>query len=718
MQSNSNDLFAKLLANENLSVVRGQVKTASFNIKDRTLVLPQWQDMQEDTEHMLILHETGHALFTPEKYIDYSKDMPKIFAQYMNVVEDVRIERKMKDRYPGSKRSFLAGYKNLIEKDFFGISGRDVNSFNLIDRVNLFYKVGVSAGIKFSRAEWNIISLIDKADTIEDVFTAAKAMFDMATDQQNEESIMILSSDLEDDTGNMDPFDDYDQQLQGGGSFDEDYDREESDYDDETSKSNDSGSKMVENQKRLSDEALESKTQNAFDKNMEDSADVNTEYKYVEPKFARTLVNDKDRVVKYTQVINDFKEAFEVRRQKYSANGFDETAISLGVGVFEDVPKKASEFKYENSGIINNMAKEFEMRKSASSWKRAKVSKTGQLDPKKLYGYQIKDELFKQMLTVKEGKKHGMVFLLDWSGSMEYYMNNTLRQLMNLVLFARKVNIPYRVYAFSSCYNQSRYHIPPDQYKNNHEGIGASTEVTLLELFSDRMSERDTYTMIGCLLSNPFKRTGKMELGGTPLNEALMLQLNTLGDFIKTYSVEKPVFITLTDGEGQALQNTERFKTSQYKYGLDGSYIKTTTKAYLKDPVTGKQYPFSNEASVQTSAFMSMIRDRFGARTIGFNLLYNNQREVDQALHQVDSQLNVYRVQTELRSKKFMKLDATGYNDYYLIDNRSLEVVNDVDLSSITSETSSAVMARTMSKAFTKNKTSRVIMSNFAVAVA
>ena len=60
-----------------------------------------------------LLHEVGHALYTTlEEYSTKNphKDLAH-FAGYMNVLEDVRIEKLMKRRYPGLRKSFNAGYK-------------------------------------------------------------------------------------------------------------------------------------------------------------------------------------------------------------------------------------------------------------------------------------------------------------------------------------------------------------------------------------------------------------------------------------------------------------------------------------------------------------------------------------------------------------------------------------------------------------------------------
>jgi len=92
---NSRDLLAKLLANENLNIVRAPVSTASMDIRSRTLTLPQWKEMSPDVEEMLIGHEVGHALYTTDEYIKEGET--RALHGYMNVIEDVRIEKKIKN---------------------------------------------------------------------------------------------------------------------------------------------------------------------------------------------------------------------------------------------------------------------------------------------------------------------------------------------------------------------------------------------------------------------------------------------------------------------------------------------------------------------------------------------------------------------------------------------------------------------------------------------
>jgi hypothetical protein len=43
-----------------------------------------------------------------------------VVKDFFNVIEDARIDKRQKRRYPGSRRDYINGYAELIEKDFFG----------------------------------------------------------------------------------------------------------------------------------------------------------------------------------------------------------------------------------------------------------------------------------------------------------------------------------------------------------------------------------------------------------------------------------------------------------------------------------------------------------------------------------------------------------------------------------------------------------------------
>ena len=92
------------------------------------------------------------------------------------------------------------------------------------------------------------------------------------------------------------------------------------------------------------------------------------------------------------------------------------------------------------------------MKKSATAYKRASTDKTGVIDSLKLKNYKFSDDIFKRLTIMPDEKNHGFIFLLDWSGSMVNCMDSTIEQLTNLIYFAKKINIPFEVYAFTNEY--------------------------------------------------------------------------------------------------------------------------------------------------------------------------------------------------------------------------------------------------------------------------
>ena len=165
--------LAKLLATEDIVVENRDVMTAQFDVDSRVLTLPKWKRASNSVYDMLVGHEVGHALYTPN--VDPPKDIPHSFV---NIVEDARIEKKMKQRYPGLSKSFYKGYKELSEEDFFCIGDQDLRKMNLADRINLYYKIGKFVDIPFDTYEENVLVMrVDNVETFEDVCGLARDIY-------------------------------------------------------------------------------------------------------------------------------------------------------------------------------------------------------------------------------------------------------------------------------------------------------------------------------------------------------------------------------------------------------------------------------------------------------------------------------------------------------------------------------------------------------------
>ena len=165
--------LAKLLAQEDLIVEHRQVSTAQFNVETRVLTLPTWSHKENAVVDALIAHEVGHALYTPNEW-DFIKEIP---MQFVNVVEDIRIEMQMKRRYPGLSKTFYKGYQILSDEDFFKIEGEDISEFNIADRLNLWWKIGNYIDVPFTDDEKVFTEEARKLETFEEALALARKLF-------------------------------------------------------------------------------------------------------------------------------------------------------------------------------------------------------------------------------------------------------------------------------------------------------------------------------------------------------------------------------------------------------------------------------------------------------------------------------------------------------------------------------------------------------------
>ena len=131
---NQKDNLARLMATENLTIVHKAIPTAYFDVKNRVLACPTFKDDISPALYDLFMgHEVGHALNTPYEGLHSTITENRTLKGYLNVVEDVRIEKAIKNKYQGLRTSFFKAYNELIDRNFFGIKGRDLQELSLID---------------------------------------------------------------------------------------------------------------------------------------------------------------------------------------------------------------------------------------------------------------------------------------------------------------------------------------------------------------------------------------------------------------------------------------------------------------------------------------------------------------------------------------------------------------------------------------------------------
>jgi len=196
-------------------------------------------------------------------------------------------------------------------------------------------------------------------------------------------------------------------------------------------------------------------------------------------------------------------------------------------------------------------------------------------------------------------------------------------------------------------------------------------------------------------------------------NSAVYNNKPSIGKFMKELNVEKMSFITLTDGEGHPL--------STLKTMSGGSYRKVVN--YLRDPITRREYSMVNDGSKQTAVFLRVIKDRWSAATIGFHVIRNSQREMDQFVRynmDVSSGAEAYSIASSIkkqfREKDFAFLENAGRDEMYLLPSNK-QAITDGELV-VGSDMNSRQLARQLTKFMDVKKTSRVLLSRFVSVVA
>ena len=717
MEMKATDLSARLLATENLSVIRARTRTASFDIKSRVLTLPMWKDMTPEIEDMLIGHEVGHALYTLDQYMDPIKENPKMMS-YLNVLEDVRIEKLIKRKYPGLRKRMNEGYKQLNDRDFFGTKTvQDFNDLLLIDKINLYFKAGFQCGVTFTPDEKVFVNRAERTETVEEVIDLAHEVYAYSKQQAEErkERMKLDASEQDDEDENEMDFD---------PELDDDWDEEEDE---------DSGMKSIKTKSSLQNDDksetddLESKTERAFSDKLEDLADESTEYKYW--KFDNDYFQDP--VIGYKQILNETKspEAWDLESDMKDYRTRYMTPEQIEVFKTKQM-SEFSQFKTDSIRTVNYLVKEFEMKKSAQMHKRAMVSKIGSLDMKKVYAYKLQDDLFKRVTSLPQGKNHGMILLVDWSGSMNDVLQDTMKQVINLAMFCNRVQIPYRVFAFTTDYNDGYRENNLEAYKERRAIKRESTDLLettenfhLLEFFSSKMTTSEFNSMSRRILDYRFHWNPNYNTGGTPLNEALVYCYNTLGTYIKNNGIEKMTFITLTDGEGGSLNtySTGRLEDSRTEI-VNNQYKRIKVKNLIKDDVTQKTYELQRMAVEQTETILRMIKDRYNVALIGFHICQNRGRDLRGVLHcnlpnyKGDPYSLIESWKKDFRQNGFASVKNTGRDELFLIPQASTKIQEgEMD---VKADANAKAIARNFGKYLNVKKTSRVLLNRFVGLVA
>lgn len=731
--------LAKLLAAENLTVVHSaNARTASFDTEKRILVLPIWMNMTAAVYDLLVGHEVGHALYTdseelvgglktlhaklyPSDNFETSRSA-RIVQQVVNVIEDPRIEKLTKRRYPGIRASFNLGYKTLFEQGFFKVSMMNLSKLSLTDRLNLHFKVGTHIRVPFSAVELPLVAMIESCETMDDVFAAAETVILHVRNNPQQQQQPQQPQQQQTADSDFDSDDDEETGTDGEADYDEyDTDDPDFDHDDGESDSDDDGAESEvptgegadgepcedgELGEAESDSEDDDESENDAEENnntgdrgtgdVDETSDVQREaategeldglQSLTEAALAegtKSLAEGNVFMITLTSPdidlnahAHDYKQVMRENRE-YFASTFMSPSM-------DSISKESDVYKISERTNISYMLKEFELRRAARTHARTMQSKTGRLDTNKLHSYKISDDLFRRNTVVNRGQSHGLFFLVDFSGSMSYCIQDLMKSLTSLTMFCRLSNIPFEVYTFTDNYTAFKDGQLDTVARIARRASGsvptsAPTDANidknffLRNILSSRMNlkEYNEACVIIRAMANGQSLVDRM--GGTPLAQALMACVPMVEKFKKSNGLDCISFVTMTDGMSDGisgnslvdLRNEMAYKPGYVTY-LDKVTKKSYT-AYIKN---------ANYCHYMTSTLCGLIiksiQDRFNANTIGYFI--GDKKNIGPTLDQLgvtggdakDWSLRS-KLTEQYKDEGFITVPALGYDEYFII---------------------------------------------------
>ena len=443
---------------------------------------------------------------------------------------------------------------------------------------------------------------------------------------------------------------------------------------------------------------------------------------YIYGKIPTPNFKDGSALTSYKEWLKDMND-YRIKQRQYCNIAKYDTYLD----------NSYKKFMNENKKTVMYLVKEFEMKKSAQAYKRASQDKTGIIDPLKLPSYKYSDDIFKKLTIIPDGKNHGMMMLLDWSGSMADCLFDTVKQLINLVEFCRKVNIPFEVYFFTSerkgGYDDNGDKIRDSWSKNS--GEFKFEDFNLVNCVSHRMTKKvcdQAMKMLfhmGMYFDNRYSRRyydsddyyaqseswgipSAYYLGNTPLNESLVYINTLLPMFKKKYDIEKMTFITLTDGAGNHVK-------TDIIDGPQKDWDKTTVFS-----IDNKK--FATRYNI-TSDLLNHIKKQHDVNVIGFYIIkrvrkWDLERHVGDYKDYYDKEKKVMNMRKELTKHKAVACDNEGYDKYFILDGKKMAVENfDMSGAEVKKGTPSE-LKRIFGKSMANRLVSRVVLNKFIQEVA
>tara|TARA_B100001250_G_scaffold405844_1_gene423966 strand:- start:590 stop:2815 length:2226 start_codon:yes stop_codon:yes gene_type:complete len=691
--------LAKLLATEDLIIENKDVETAAFNVQTRVLTLPMWEKADEVVYDMLVGHEVGHALYTPNR--DPRVNVPQAF---LNVTEDARIEKLMKRKYLGLGKTFRNGYQRLFEDDFFSLQNEDINDLTLADKINLHYKIGAFLAIWFTEQEQEIVNLVGASETFEEAEHAAEVLYNYCREAKEQEE------DEEDsDTDNAASL-----KMEMGlpaTATDGESSEEEAEQEEEGDAEGEGEEEKSEGEEKKNEEPKDTPTmtdgtpEESDDKEPQVQTDDLLRQKISDlisrdsfPNEYLTFTDvDLDTIIGKNEDIHAYiKKTWDDWEKDVLSNAEEAARYLNRSGMyyradFKTVDASFIQYKKDAQKAVNYLIKEFEMKKAASAYARSATSKTGVLDCTKLHTYKFNEDLFKKVTTIADGQSHGLIFILDWSGSMQTVMKDTLKQLYNLIWFCKKTNIPFKVLAFTFEWKCAEYDADhrlievPDHYVPTEGALCIDHRFSLMEFFNSNTRTPDLEIQMKNIwrIAHSFRDYAeyptprRLQLSGTPLNESIVALNKIIPQFKEECKMEKVNVVMLTDGEAHHLHRHKEVQRHWEPDTFMGSCQINHHRDYLRNRKTGRTYKMPSRYHEFSQLLIRYVTDvHKDVNFIGIRLMESRDHSYMLGRYCMVDSPEYIQAKKEWRKSKSFSIKVEGYKKYFGMSNSVLSATD------------------------------------------
>lgn len=757
--------LAKLLATENVTVQHKKVDTASFNPMTRVLTCPIWKDMSPELYDLLMSHEVGHALNTPaDGWHGAVSSKGKNYKGFLNVIEDARIEKKIKRKYPGLVKSYVKGFNEIMGMNLFGIQDvEEINELPFIDRINIFTKSSYSMPIQFSNEELSIIEEIKNLESWNDVVAMTDRLWDQAVEEEEKETFTMFDyTDVEEDND-----EDSVGKTEQTGFFPNDDSDNENESEESVSQSEATEEDTEENEETESgadDSAAEDGGDDEKDSNVDaesahgdvdgdevyepscetDESFRNNENKLLDGKAVENVYINipkpiLDKILEDPKVVNkSMTDHFKELSQRSLMYFQNQTNYRTNIGP-EEVKKLfnrghvMNEFKKKNDRFISLMAKDFEMKKAATKYAKARLYTSGDIDINKIYKYKFDDQIFRKLTKLPKGKNHGMLLVLDLSGSMDRNMAGSIEQILILTAFCKKVQIPFRVFGFTSTPLNSdvkeygdtptrKWHLAENtldlhddwalrEFINSDMGAAAYKEA-----FENLLMGKSAWSY-NKLHVNYQNIPRALHLSSTPLNESIVALGSIVPEFRQKHNLD--IVNTIFVHDGDANHTGGYYDWDEEKNDWQFNYFDRNENVILQDIKLrwASLAVYHDRNNCITNDLLEWFKVKTGSQVFGFFVSTKmsdaiNYRYVPKnALKDRKFYVN-WEIKEEAkklgRKQKFLESYNRGFDQFYIL-NDSNKLTTDGEEFEFEVADENKISTRSLASQFTKMNKSREV---------